>query len=296
MSATEPVKNADRTYPKKKSSDIEEIIEYINSYDAIGITNLDGITSSAIQGIRRILYKDFDKTVIKVSKNTLKRIAFSKAKKKGLDKLEKELDGSCGLVFSNANPFKLQRFLGENQVEAPAKPGMTATREVVIPAGPTDLNPGPVIGELNSIGARASVQKGKINIMNDATVLKEGDIVTETHASVLNRLRIKPFKIGLSIQVALENGELIKSKDLVVDEEKIMGELFLGYQNALSLSMYTGYPTKETIEQLLQKAYREAMNLSVEKGFPTKENLELLLSKVAGTASGFAKKIGYDSS
>ncbi|MFW9994435.1 MAG: 50S ribosomal protein L10 [Candidatus Odinarchaeota archaeon] len=296
MSTTKAVKETGRTYPEKKTSDINQIIEYAKNYEVIGITSLDGISSTAIQGIRRILYKDFDKTVIKVSKNTLKQIAFSRSQKKGLDKLLKEIDGSCGLVFSNANPFKLQQFLSRNQVEAPAKPGMISTVDVVIPAGPTDLNPGPVIGELNSIGARASVQKGKIQIMNDATVLKEGDTVTETHASVLNRLGIKPFKIGLSIQVALEGGELIQGKDLVVDTDKIMGELLSGYQNALRLSMYAGYPTKETVVPLLQKAYREAVNLALKTDFPTDKNIQLLLSKAAATASGFAKKIGYDSS
>jgi len=296
MSTSETISRKGHDYPENKTKDIEQILEYIDRYSVIGITRLDGISSSAIQGIRRILYKDFDQTVIKVSKNTLKKIAFSRAKKKGLSKLEAEMEGSCGLVFSNANPFMLQKFLNVNQVEAPAKPGMVATSEVIVPAGPTDMNPGPVIGELNSIGARASVQKGKIHIMNDAVVLKEGDTVTETHASVLNRLGIKPFKIGLNIAVALEAGEIIKGKDLVVDEEKIMAELLQGYRDAMSLSMHTGYPTKETIEPLLQKAYREAMNLSVETNFPTDKNIKQLLAKGSATASGIAKKLGYDSS
>lgn len=287
--------NNEHAYPEKKTREIENLLEAIDKYSVIGIARLDGISSSAIQGIRKILYKDFE-TVIKVSKNTLKRIAFDKSSKKGLKELSEKLDGSCALVFSNANPYNLQKFLSENQVDAPAKAGMTATVEVVIPAGPTDMNPGPVIGELNSIGARASVQKGKIHIMKDSVVLKEGDTVTETHASVLNRLGIMPFKIGMSLYIALENGQIIHGKDLVVDEGLIMNNLLAGYQDALKLSLFTGYPLKETIEQLLGKAHREALSLAMETGFPTDKNIEKLIAKAAARAKGIADQIGYDSS
>ncbi|MHA1166933.1 MAG: 50S ribosomal protein L10 [Candidatus Hodarchaeales archaeon] len=295
MSASLQLNGEKHEYPEKKIREIEDILEALDKYNVIGIARLDGISSSAIQGIRKILYRDFE-TVIKVSKNTLKRIAFARSSKKGIKELADKLDGSCALVFSNANPYNLQKFLNENQVDAPAKAGMVATSEVIIPAGPTDMNPGPVIGELNSIGARASVQKGKIHIMKDSTVLKEGDTVTETHASVLNRLGIMPFKIGMSLYLALEDGKIIHGKDLVVDEGKIMNDMLAGYQDALKLSLFTGYPVKDTIEQLLAKAYREALSLAMETGFPTDKNIEQLIAKAAARAKGIADQIGFDSS
>ncbi|MHA2343887.1 MAG: 50S ribosomal protein L10, partial [Candidatus Hodarchaeales archaeon] len=101
------------------------------------------------------------------------------------------------MIFTNTNPFKLQHYLSKNKVPAPAKTGQISTVDVYIPEGLTNLDPGPIISELGSIGLQTRIEKGKIRITKTAKVLSIGDTVSESHAAVLTRLNILPFSVSL---------------------------------------------------------------------------------------------------
>lgn len=279
--------NDNKNYPKVKVKQINELVDLINKYDVIALSRLDGISSNVIQDIRANLR---GKTVLKVSKNTLKKLAINSSKKSGIEKLNEHVKGSVALVFSNENPFNLQRFLLSNTVPAAAKIGQVASNDVIVPAGNTDLNPGPVIGELNSVGIRTKVEKGKITIIADSKIISEGDVVNENQVSVLNRLGIKPFTVGLTLAIAFEKGEIVKGSDLIVDEEAILGNLVLAHQQALGLAIETVYITEETIKELLAKANREAVNLSVSSAYPTVSTIKLLIAKANNEAVALEAK------
>lgn len=275
-------------YPQKKTEQIDHMEKLFESYSMIGLTNLNGISSSVLQKIRKQLRGD---TEIKVAKNTLKRIALDKAKKKNknLANLFDHVKGNQALIFSNKNPFALQKFFNANRVAVAAKPGQIATDDVWVSAGATDMSPGPVIGEFNSIGIRTSVEAGKIKINNDTKVLSAGEVITDTHASIFSKLGIKPLKMGIALNLALEeSGELLYEKDLNIDVEAILNDLVAEYTAAYNLSVAVEYPTADNIGTLLAKNHSEAINLSVSVAYPTKENIGILLAKAVGEASIFA--------
>lgn len=278
-----------KTYPQKKVNQIKTIEQLLSTYSMIGLTNLDGISSNVLQRIRKTLRGD---TEIKVAKNTLKRIAINntKAKNPKIQKIFDHVKGNQALIFSNKNPFALQKFFNANRVAVAAKPGQIATDDVWVSAGPTEMSPGPVIGEFNSIGIRTSVDAGKIKINQDTKVLSAGDVITETHASIFSKLGIKPLKMGIALNLALEeSGELLYEKDLNIDVEAILSDLEMAYVHAFNLSVGIEYPTKENIGTLLMKSSSEAMNLSVGVAYPTKENIGLLLARAVAEASAFAE-------
>jgi len=273
------------TYPQQKVQLIKDLEMLIGKYSTIGLTNLDGVASNVLQNLRKALRGD---TEIKVAKNTLKKLSIEKAAKKHpkIKKLLPYLKGNTGFIFTNKSPFSLQRFFNSNKVDVSAKPGQIATREVYISGGQTDMSPGPVIGELNSIGVRTSVESGKIKINADTKVLDAGDEITETHASILSRLGIKPLSVGMSLHLALEeSGDLLFEKDLNINEDEILEQLGLAWAHGIGLSLTTGYPTKETINSLLSQAYGAAINLSVEAAYPMAENIASLLAKAFGQAT-----------
>ena len=262
--------------------------ELLNKYSMIGLTNLDGISSSVLQKIRKTLRGD---TEIKIAKNTLKRIAINKVKAKNpkVGNLFDHINGNTALIFSNKNPFALQKFFNANRVAVAAKAGQKATDDIWVSAGMTEMSPGPVIGEFNSIGIRTSVEAGKVKINNDTKVLSAGELISEGHVSIFSKLGIKPMKMGIALNLALEeSGELLYEKDLNIDVDAILSDLELAYVHAFNLSVGVGYPTKENIGTLIMQASSYAMNLSVGVGYPTKENIGLLLAKAVGEASLFA--------
>ena len=226
-----------KVYPPNKIKQINIMEELFQTYSMIGLTNLNGISSSVLQKIRKQLRGD---TEIKVAKNTLKRIALNnaKTKNKNLANLFDHVKGNTALIFSNKNPFALQKFFNANRVAVAAKPGQIATDDVWVSAGATEMSPGPVIGEFNSIGIRTSVEAGKIKINQDTKVLSAGDVITDTHASIFSKLGIKPLKMGIALNLALEeSGELLYEKDLNIDVDAILTDLELAYAHAFNLSV-----------------------------------------------------------
>ncbi|MHA2237815.1 MAG: 50S ribosomal protein L10 [Candidatus Hodarchaeales archaeon] len=269
----------------RKEAQIETIINLANENSVIGLANLSGISSKAIQGIRASLRSGEFQATLKVAKNTLKLLALQKVKdkatKKVLEEFFSKIDGSCALIFSNANPFALQRFLNKNEVPAPAKTGQISPVDVFIPEGTTNLDPGPIISELGSIGLQTRIDKGKIRITKTSKVLSIGDTVSETHAAVLTRLGIQPFRISLKISHVLENGEVFDGSILEVNEDEMISDLQRAYMNALALAINPDvvYYSEETIPHLLSDASRQALGLSLELNYLTENNLGILLAK-----------------
>jgi large subunit ribosomal protein L10 len=274
----------------RKEAQIKSIAELTEKYSVIGIVDLNGISSRAIQGIRTSLRSGEVTATIKVAKNTLKMLALEnlskKVDKKTVDTFISHITGSCALIFSDVNPFKLQRYLNRNKVPAPAKAGQISPIEVYIPEGATNLDPGPIISELGSIGLQTRIDKGKIRITKTAKVLSVGDTVSETHAAVLTRLGIQPFSVSLKIGYVLEDGEGYDGNLLDVDEEKIISDLQTAIQNALALAINPdiAYYSKETIPILLNNAIQQALGLSVEINYLTDTNVEILLAKTKAQA------------
>ncbi len=279
------------TMTLSKEEQISEIQRLMTNYTVVGLFSLNNITSSVIQQIRRSLR---GQTELKIAKNTLKTRAIdevmsSKSKlKSGLDSLKDHIDGSCGLIFSNMNPFKLQRILQQNRKPAPARTGQIAPIDVVVPEGNTNLDPGPVIGELNSVGLTTRIEKGKIKILKSATILQAGDAVTETHASVLARLGILPFESGLEMLAAYEDGVIFNREDLSIDTASLLSQLKTARQNAFSLGLEISYLCGETIIPLLKKASQSSLNLALEIDYLSKDTLPPLLGKGSSQAFSLA--------
>jgi large subunit ribosomal protein L10 len=269
----------------RKQEQISNIRELISQNANIAIADLSGISSKALQGIRRSLRSGDVTATIKIAKNTLKSLAFEKLIKdtgnKDLAKLIPHVKGSCALVFFNINPFKMQKFLDQNRVPAPAKAGQVSIVDVYVPEGATNLEPGPIISELGSVGLATRIERGKIRITKTAKVLSVGESVTETLAAVLTRLGIQPFKVGLELSTVLEDGELIDGVILKVDDDTVWADLQRAYIDAITLAVHPGvvYYADDSIDLLMRKAVTHALTLSFDAGYVTDKTTLPLLTK-----------------
>ncbi|MHA1154526.1 MAG: 50S ribosomal protein L10 [Candidatus Heimdallarchaeota archaeon] len=269
---------------------LKELVETIGSYNNIGITKVENIASKTIQRIR---YDMRGETILKIAKNTLMRLALKEAAKKdkGLSKLLDYVQGSCAFIFTNGNPFKVANYLEKKKIPTAAKEGQIAPKDISISAMDTGFAPGPVIGELQSIGLNTRIEGGTIKITEDAVVCKAGTKISKTLSNVLNRLGIEPFDAGLSVDVIYSTGNLMLHDDLIVDFDEIMNKLVKAHQDASALSLGANIPTKENIDQLLGKTLREALSLAIETNFITPETAGNILAKTQLEAMILAKAI-----
>jgi large subunit ribosomal protein L10 len=215
--------------------------------------------------------------IIKMAKNSTIRLSLINSGKPGLAKLAEYIKGPTALIFSEINGFKLMKFIKENKTKAYAKAGMKAESDIIIPAGNTGFQPGPMITELNELGLKTKVVSGTIWIAQDTTIVKAGEEISRKIAQLLVKLNIQPVSIGLELTAVYESGLILTKSDLDIDVEDIKNKIQQAYVSTYNLSLNIGYPTKENITQLILKAYMEAYNLTRNSKIILPETIEELL-------------------
>ncbi len=266
--------------PLKKKV-VNEIVENVKKYHVVGVFAVDNLPSLQLQRMRANLRAEG--AVLKVIKKNLILKAFEKVKDevKGIDGLEKYLNGQVGLLYADENPFKLFKIIKKNKTTTFAKGGQVAPKDIVVKAGVTSFAPGPILGEMGSVGIKAGVEKGKVAIKQDAVVAKEGDVISPKLAEILRRLGIEPIEIGLNLKAVYEDGVIYDSKLLDVDEEEYLNKITEIASTALALSLGIDYPTKENAELLITSTVRKSKALASEVSYYSKDNIEEFVVKAA---------------
>lgn len=244
-----------------KIKQVEEIKNLCKNNRYLIISNIEKINANKFNEIRRKLKKDCLIKVIK--KSTLLKVIENFEINK--EEIEKEINKPFCIIITNIDLFKIASILEDNKFFTYLKPGEIIKEDVIIKKGPTNLLP-MSIAELSKAGLKVGVEKGKVVIKEDM-ILKKGEIVNEDMASILQKLEIKPVKIGLNVDIGidLENKKIYKN--IVIDKEKEKEKLIKAINLSLNLALNINYITKNTIPYLIQKAKFNAdqINKLIEK-------------------------------
>ena len=262
-------------WKKEIFSDLQNLLR---KYSVIAVADLQKVRSSQIQEIRKKLR---GKAELVVAKNTILQKASENLanEKLNVDKFANSLSGSKVLIFTQMNPFELILFLNKNKVRVPAKGGDVATGEIMIPAGNTGLQPGPVISEFNEAKVQTRIEGGSIFVAKDTIVANRGDVISTKTASLLSKLGMKPMEAGLALSYAFDNGLVLGPNDLAFDLDQMRSQFSTAARLAFGLALEANVMIPETAPALLGKAYRQAVAVSVEAGFLTKETTPRIIQK-----------------
>merc|ERR1711953_1512119 len=195
-----------RTMPAKrerKEEYCDKLRELLNKYNKIMIVGADNVGSSHMQSIRASIR---GKGVLLMGKNTMIRRVIRTEYKK-FEPLLGVLEGNVGLLFTDSDLSELRDVIKEQKVAAPAKAGALSPCDVVIPAGDTGLEPTQT-AFLQALNIATRINKGQIAIQNDILLLTEGEKVGASQATLLQKLKIKPFSYGLLLRSIFEDGHL----------------------------------------------------------------------------------------
>ncbi len=272
---------------KEKPVIVEELVKLMEEHSVVGVLNMHKLPSRALQAMRENLRGT---AVIKMAKKTLLKKALEKSTKANIKDLESKLQDSPALLLSNENPFKLFKILKENRTPAAAKPGDIAPKDIVIQKGPTPLPPGPSISTLQKIKLKASVQGGKIAVMADKTVAKEGEAISQDVVDVLSLLKMEPMEVGFNLTHVWEDGTVYGKDVLDVSTEDYVNQITDCVQKAVNLSVNTEYPTTLTMPLMIQKAFSEARALCVEANITEKGFIDDVLAKAVSEARALKEK------
>ncbi len=252
----------------KKISEIKiktaaELEDLIKNKRTILISSIKNIPASQLQ---EIVKKLRGKAIVKVPKKNLifRVLDHSKQLDKEIgpgepsfgEQLKGNINESFAILFSDLESFELAGELIKNQSSAKAKTGQIADKDLEIPEGPTELMPGPAVSELSSLGIKIQIEKGKITIKESKIIAKKGEKISQGAAELMNKLDIKPFKVGFLPLCSFDTKEKIFYSELKIDREGTIEELKKIYSKALPFAIEIGYSTKDTIRFLIGKAGR----------------------------------------
>lgn len=262
-----------KTFEKKKLV-VDKLESLLKKYSVFAIADLRALKASQIQVLRK---KFKDELEICVAKNTLIKRALQNLKFQNIEEIARHLTGQNALVFSNKNPFSLYLMFEKNKVPSSASPGDIAPDDIVVSAGNTGLQPGPILSKFGAAKIPTKIQDGSVWIAKDTVVVKKGEVISADIADLLNKLGLKPIMVGLRLKMAYD-GVIIPGDLLAIDLDKYRADISTAVQYAVNLSVNTAYPTKETIPFLIAKAYNNAKTLAVRAGLPLPETIREVLS------------------
>jgi large subunit ribosomal protein L10 len=269
----------------KRKAEVEKITKIISSYPTIGVIDLYKLPAAQLLDIRSKLA---GKAVIKVTKKSIIERALNLA---GLQKLIPYIKGMPALLLSKLHPLALADDILGSKSFAQAKPGDIPTSDVWIRAGPTDLAPGPAIGELQRAGLQVAVEGNRIVIKADKLFLPAGQPIKKEQADIATKLGLKPIEIILNVLAAWD-GSIIFEKDILFKSLSTWEEELILAKNAcLALALASSWPIPDILPILISKCYQSAVTLSIAAGWPTKETIGHIIALAAAQAKTISQLV-----
>jgi len=261
-----------------KSNYFLKITSLFDEYPKAFIVNADNVGSKQMQQVRQALR---GKAVILMGKNTMMRKAIRGhlESNPGLEKLLPAIRNNVGFVFTKEDLSEIRSILLENKVQAPARAGAVAPLDVKVPAQTTTLGPEKT-SFFQALSIPTKITKGTIEILNEVSLIKEGEKVGQSESTLLNMLNISPFTYGLLIENVYDSGTIFSPAILDITNDDIVAKFMSGVRNIASISLAIGYPTAASAPHSIINGFKNllAIAVSTDYDFPeadqTKEYLK----------------------
>ncbi|CCW63874.1 unnamed protein product [Phytomonas sp. EM1] len=180
---------------------IQRIREALDEYSSVYTLRLHNIRTNILQQIREDRSAD---SRLFLGNNKLMMIAIGRdeesSQRSGLYKIAPFLSGLCGLLFTNLSKKQVKEYFGQIGAQVYARTGQTATRSLVLNAGPLPQFPHSMFDHLAKLGLPIKLDKGVIVLLQDTTVCEEGDTLSAEAAQLLKLFGVQSaeFKIELT--------------------------------------------------------------------------------------------------
>jgi len=201
--------------------------------------------------------------VVLMGKNTMMRKAIRRhlENNAALEKLLPFIKGNVGLVFNKGDLSEVGRLIQENKVAAPAKAGAIANLDVTVPAQCTALGPEKT-SFFQALSIQTKITKGTIEILNDVRLIKVGDKVGASEATLLNMLNISPFTYGLQIEKVYDSGTVFELAILSITNDDIRARFMECVANVSSVSLAIGYPTLVSVPHSIINGFKNLLSVA----------------------------------
>merc|ERR1711904_353671 len=191
-----------------------------------------------------------------------------------LEKLRAVCKKNIAFVFTNGDLKTMCDRITENKMPAAAKAGALAQVDVIIPAGPTSLEP-TMTSFLQALNISSKISKGNIEILNETHLLHKGEKVDASSAALLAKLDIMPFAYGLEVKYVYDNGSLFEPAVLAISKDDIVNRFKNGAKNVAAVSIELGKPCVASVPYSLLLAFQNLLAVACATDFTFAEAADI---------------------
>ena len=277
--------------PWKKDT-VSDLTDMLKKGGTIAVIDIHGVPADAMLGMRAGLRSTMS---IQVAKKRLMKLAWEAA---GNDFADLEALYSSAvqpaLVQTDMNSFEVFSELKKTEAGRAAKPGDVAPYDIVVEKMDTGMPPGPIVGELNSVGIPAKIMKGSVQIQKKVTILNEGEVFEGDLGLMLSKIGINPIVTGLRLCGTIEDGTRFEPATLDIDYEQFEADLISFGAGAFNLACNISWFTPQTTPTLISKASGEALAVALEAAITTADTMPHLIGRANRGAMGIAGSLSPD--
>lgn len=268
-----------------KANYFEKLENAIRNHQKFLLVNADNVASLQFAQIRRTCR---GKAEIVMGKNTMMKKVIRGLVEEfpDFEKVLPALVENVGFVFTNGDLLEIRDMLLNNKVAAPARAGAVAPCDVIVPAQNTGMGPEKT-SFFQALSIQTKIARGSIEIVSDVPLLKAGDKVGMSEATLLNMLKISPFSYGLKCVQCFEEGSLFDPSVLDITEDDLRAKFMAGVNNVAAVSLNIGYPTTVSAPHSIANGLKNllAVAAATEITFPAAEQMKAYLADPSAFAS-----------
>jgi large subunit ribosomal protein LP0 len=269
---------------KDKSAYFDKFIGLCAQYSTIVLVTVDNIGSSQMARIRRDLR---GKATLLMGKNTMMRRAIRDNEEKypELTNLTPWIVGNVGLVFVHGDVAPVKQIIIASRVPAAAKAGIVAPVDVFIEPQQTALPPTKT-SFLQALNIASKINKGTVEITGRVHLIKKGEKVGPSEATMLQMLEVLPFDYGLIMIQVYEKGRLYPPEVLDISNDDVLKQFSAGVSTVAAISLATGFSTIPAVPHVVLNAYKNLLAIAVATSysFPQAQKIKDLLADPAALA------------
>jgi len=233
------------------------------------LVDADNVGSKQMQQIRISLRGH---AVVLMGKNTMMRKAIRGhlPNNPQLELMLPHIRGNIGFVFTKEDLVSIRDMLLANKVKAPARAGAIAPVDVTIPAQNTGMGPEKT-SFFQALSIPTKITKGTIEIINDVHLIKVGDKVGMSEATLLNMLGVSPFTYGLVVRKVYDSGSIFDPTILDITDDDLKMSIMGGIRNVAAVSLAIGYPTLASVPHSIVNGLKNLLSIAAVTDITFKE-------------------------
>ncbi|CAA0836604.1 60S acidic ribosomal protein P0-1 [Striga hermonthica] len=255
------------TKAEKKIAYDSKLCQLLDEYTQVLVAAADNVGSNQLQNIRRGLRGD---SVVLMGKNTMMkrsiRIHSEKTGNKAILNIIPLLVGNVGLIFTKGDLKEVSEEVAKYKVGAPARVGLVAPIDVVVPPGNTGLDPSQT-SFFQVLNIPTKINKGTVEIITPVELIKKGEKVGSSEAALLAKLGIRPFSYGLVVISVYDNGSVFSPEVLDLTEDDLIEKFAMGVSMVTSLSLAISYPTLAAAPHMFINGYKNVLAVAIDTDY-----------------------------